>query len=151
MSTPLEQRFKLIPAVYVLFRDGDKVLLLRRANTTYYDGYYSLPAGHVDGNESTLRAAIREAKEEVNAEVARQELELVHVMHRVSDIPSKHERLDLYFQTTQKHPEIQNTEPEKCDELRWCPIKELPENMVPEVGHVLENMANNQLYSEFGF
>lgn len=45
----LDERHKVVPAVYAVFRDGDRLLLLRRANTGYYDGYYSLPAGHVGG------------------------------------------------------------------------------------------------------
>lgn len=151
MSIPLTQRFRLIPAAYIIFRDNDKVLLLRRIQTTYYDGYFSLPAGHIDGGESALAAAIREAKEEVNATINAQELKLVHTMHRVSDIPSSHERIDLYFQTRQKHAEIRNAEPEKCDEIRWCPLAELPANMVPEVRQALENVASQVAYSDFGF
>lgn len=36
-----KDRFKLIPAVYLLLRQDNEVLLLRRANTGYQDGKYS--------------------------------------------------------------------------------------------------------------
>lgn len=55
-------RYRFIGAVYIILRDNNKVLLLRRANTGYYDGDYSLPAGHMDGDEPAAHAAVREAK-----------------------------------------------------------------------------------------
>lgn len=151
MSTPLEKRFKVIVAVYVVFRETDKVLLLRRANTGYLDGSYSLPAGHIEGNESAISAAAREALEEVGTRLSKQELKLVHVMHRVSDLPSTHERIDFYFQTDKKHGEIKNCEPAKCDELRWCVLGALPKNMVPEVKLALDKIARGEFYSDYRF
>lgn len=56
-------RFKLIPAVYLLLRSKGKILLLRRSNTGYQDGMYSLIAGHLDGDELGTEGLIREAKE----------------------------------------------------------------------------------------
>lgn len=151
MTTPLHRRFTIVPAVYIIFRDGTKVLLLRRTNTGYLDGSYSLPAGHVDGNEPALQAAIREAKEEVGAELSAEELRLVHTMHRQSDIPSLHERIDLYFLTSQPHPEISNCEPQKCDELLWAEVANLPDNTIPEVRQALRLGLSGQSYSDFNF
>ena len=57
-------RFRLIPEVYLLLLDGDRILLLRRYRTGYEDGNYGLVAGHVDGNEPASAAMVREAAEE---------------------------------------------------------------------------------------
>lgn len=38
----------LVPAAYLLLWQDEKVLLLRRYNTSYQDGNYSLIAGHVE-------------------------------------------------------------------------------------------------------
>ncbi len=63
-------RFKLIASVYVLFVKDGKILMLRRANTGYEDGNYSLVAGHADGNEALTAATAREAKEEAGVVIA---------------------------------------------------------------------------------
>ena len=65
----MSDRFKLIAAVYLLFRRGDEILLLLRANTGYEDGKYGLVSGHVDGDEPLAAAAAREAREEAGVEI----------------------------------------------------------------------------------
>lgn len=61
------------------------LLMLRRANTGWMDGFYSLPAGHVEvGHESVKEAMVREAKEEVGIDIQEKDLEVLSVMHRIS-------------------------------------------------------------------
>ena len=62
-TTSKSNRFKLIASVYVLFVKDGKILMLRRANTGYEDGNYSLVAGHADGNEALTAATAREAQD----------------------------------------------------------------------------------------
>src|SRR3954469_11115192 len=51
-------RFTFVAAVHLfLIRDG-AVLLLRRWNTGYEDGRYSVIAGHLDGDETVYTATI---------------------------------------------------------------------------------------------
>ncbi len=60
----------IIPSVAVdgiLVRDN-KVLLVKRKNDPYV-GYYALPGGFVEYNETTENAIIREMKEETNLDV----------------------------------------------------------------------------------
>jgi len=149
-----KERFKVVPAVYVIFQRDGKVLLLKRANTGYMDGLYSLPAGHVDGDEPAVLAAVREAQEEVAVTLTRDSLRLVHVMHRqadISDRDGKHERIDLFFEVTDWPGKPTNNEPNKCSELRWTAIADLPDNMVPEVKVVLEKVAAGEVYSDYNF
>jgi 8-oxo-dGTP diphosphatase len=87
------ERFRLVAAVHIfLVRDG-QVLLLRRFNTGYEDGNYSVVAGHLDGGEEVKAAAIREAQEEVGIRIAPQDLRIVGVMHRMSN----DERVDFFL------------------------------------------------------
>ena len=59
-------RHTIIPAVYLILERDNKILMLRRFNTGYCDGQYSLVAGHVDAGESVTTTMIREAREEAN-------------------------------------------------------------------------------------
>jgi 8-oxo-dGTP diphosphatase len=99
----VKERFKLTPAAYVIFKKGDQVLLLKRAKTGYYDGYYSLPAGHFDGGETAKDVAVREVSEEVGLTIRPEDLKLVHVSHRKSPIPVNHERMDIVKRFAQKY------------------------------------------------
>lgn len=132
-------------AAHILFiRDG-RVLLLRRFNTGYEDGNYSLPAGHVEPGEPPLEAAIRESREEVGVEIARDDIAFALVMHRQAEAP----RIDFFFIVGRASGDPRNCEPEKCDDLFWAPIDSLPPNMVPYVRHAIECYRNSDRYAEF--
>lgn len=148
MTTPKE-RFKLIPAAYLVLRQDNKVLLLRRANTGYQDGKYGLVAGHLDGDELGTVAMAREAKEEAGIDVDPKKLQFAHVAHRLSRNQVGQERIDLFYELREWQGQIINAEPEKCDDLSWFDIDNLPENMLPFVKQVLTNIANGVSYSEY--
>lgn len=144
----MNERFQVTPAVYVIFRREDTVLLLRRANTAYMNGMYSLPAGHLEGDETAEQAAVRESKEEVGVSIALEDLQFKHVMHRKS---VGHERIDLFFEADKWTGEPKNTEPDKCDDLAWFSLANLPENTVPEVKYALGCVAAGSVYSNYNF
>lgn len=149
----VKERFTVIPAVYILFKRADKVLLIRRFNTGYEDGNYSLPAGHVDGGEPASGAAIREAREEVGVTVKSEDMRFVHLVHRKVDPGDRYgqERADIFFEAQKWEGEIVNCEPEKCDELRWESIDDLPENTIPVVADTLRAIARGEYYSSYNF
>ena len=149
MSSSRPERFKLIPAVYVILRRGNDVLLLRRANTGYQDGRYSLPAGHLEGDELGTSGIVREAKEEAGVTLDPKDLRLVHVAHRLSRGQAGQERLDLFYEATKWQGEPTNMEPHKCDDLSWFPISKLPPEVIPFIGMVLEDIAKGVVYSEY--
>lgn len=141
------EKQKVVAAVYlVLVKDG-KVLLLRRFNTGYEDGKYSLVAGHVDVGESAKRAMVREAMEEAGIVVEEDHLEVVHIMHRKALDP----RIDIFMRATEWEKAPRNMEPEKCDHLGWFDFAELPENILPYVCLALEKIAEGERYCEFGW
>lgn len=144
-----QERFKLIPAVYLLLRDGEKILLLRRFNTGYMDGKYSVPAGHMDGDELATKAMIREAYEEVGIALQKEDLELVHVAHRLSRGEVSQERVDFFFQANIWQGEIANKEPEKSDDVSWFPVGQLPPEMLPFVARVIQLVEQKVFYSEY--
>lgn len=142
-----DRRFHLLSAVHLfLVRDG-KVLLLRRFNTGYEDGNYSVVAGHLNGGEEVKAAAIREAREEVGVHIAPEDLEVVGVMHRKSD----DERIDWFLAASRWSGDIVNAEPHKCDELSWFDLCCLPDNVIPYVRRALENYSRGVWFDSFGW
>ena len=142
-----KQRWTVIPAVYLVLIKDNKILLLRRFNTGYQDGKYSLPAGHLDGGESAQRAMIREASEEIGIVLNPQDIKLVHTQHRLSE-EANHERIDLYFAAENWQGEVVNKEPNKCDDLSWFDISSLPENLIVSVRIALDNIKIAKYYSD---
>jgi len=143
----MTERFKLVSAVHLLLvRDG-KVLLLRRRNTGYEDGNYSVVAGHLNGDEEVKAAAIREAQEEAGIDIAPEDLRVVGVMHRRSD----DERIDFFLAASSWSREVVNNEPEKCGELAWFDMGDLPDDVVPYVRRGIENYRRGVWFDSFGW
>ncbi len=143
----MAERFKLIPAVHLFFVQGESVLLLRRANTGYEDGNYSVVAGHIDGGEAVIQAAIREAREEAGVEIQPDDVQVVGVMHRLSN----EERVDFFVEVKRWTGQVRNMEPDKCDDLSWFAWSELPDNLVPYIKRALNNYRAGQWFDSVGF
>ena len=141
----MRNRFK--SAVHLLLIHNQKILLLRRYNTSYEDGNYSVVAGHLNGGEMVTAAAVREAREEVGIVIREKDIEIVQVMHRLSD----DERIDFFVTVSAWKGEITNQEPDKCDHLAWFSLDELPENTVPYVRQAIRNYQNGVQFSSFGW
>ena len=133
--------------VHLLFFLGDQILLLRRFNTGYRDGEYSVPAGHLDGNETVMAAAAREAKEEIGVEFEAGAVAFSSVMHRNED----DERVDFFVHVRRWRGEPVNAEPDKCDQVCWVEVNNLPLNTIPYVRQAIQNHLNRVRFDEFGW
>jgi len=133
--------------VHMFFFRGEKILLSRRHQTGYMDGYYSVPAGHLDGNEPVRLAAVRETFEEVGLHINPSSLTFAGVFHRHEG----DERVDFFLHVREWTGEPVNAEPAKCAELRWVDVNDLPENTVPYVRRAIQNFRRGILFEEFGW
>lgn len=136
-------RFSVVPAVYLLLRRGDEVLLQLRAGTGYFDGHWACgAAGHVDAGETVVAAVLREAAEELGVAVREEDLELVTLMQRTdgTDRPIE-QRFDVFFQTRRWRGEPRAIEPDKAAEIAWFPLAGLPDAVVPHERLVLDALA----------
>ncbi|HEY6736395.1 MAG TPA: NUDIX domain-containing protein [Candidatus Saccharimonadia bacterium] len=142
-------RFMLKACVFLVLRQDDQILMLRRVGTGYMDGQYSLVAGHLDGDERATTATVREAKEEAGITVDPADLTLVHTCHRLTRNDPGEERLDLYFECRRWQGTIRIAEPDKCDDLGWFPLAQPPANTIPIVHLCLQDIQAGRMYSEY--
>lgn len=133
--------------VHLFFFRENQILLLRRFNTGYADGQYSVPAGHLDGNETVIAAAAREAEEEVGVQLEADCIHYSSIMHRKDG----DERVDFFLSVSEWIGEPVNAEPDKCDELRWVDVNTLPNNTIPYVRRALQNHQTGIKFDEFGW
>lgn len=139
------KRFQVTPAVFLLLEENGKVLLLLRKGTGYMDGYYSLVAGHMDGDETVKEAMIRESLEEANIIIKEDEIDVSLVMHRFSS----DERIDFFVTASKYEGRITNKEPDKCEHLKWFDVDDLPTNIVPNVKYAIEAYYKGESFVEF--
>jgi 8-oxo-dGTP pyrophosphatase MutT (NUDIX family) len=101
----MKERFKIIPASYLMLVQDNKILLIRRCNSGYEDGNYYMIAGHVEDGESFTECIIREAKEEAGIVLTKEDLKVVHTMKRKGEKGEDNDRVDVYF-TAKKNGKV---------------------------------------------
>jgi ADP-ribose pyrophosphatase YjhB (NUDIX family) len=135
-------------ASYLILKKEGKFLLMKRKNTGFKDGMYSLVSGHVDEGENFKDAMIREAKEEVGIEIEKEELKATNVIHRKSEGRTY---VDIFFQAEKWEGQPENMEPKKCSKISWFHKEEIPENIVDYVEYVIEDLNTGMTYEEKGW
>lgn len=126
--------------VHTFVFDQDRLLLLRRANTGFLDGYYSLPGGHVEAGEEVAKAAVREVAEEARIEIL--EIEPSIVMPYGDGV-------DFLFEAGRWRGTARIGEPDRCDDLVWVPPDRLPDKTAPYLRKALELRSAGTWYHEF--
>ena len=128
-------RFCVLPAVFVLIEDKQgRVLLHRRQNTGYMDGYFDFPSGHLEPDELLHDGAAREALEEVGLKMLPRDLKLVHIGQNYSE-PNR-PYINFFFRARKWSGTPRICEPDKCDALDFFDPAQLPKT-TPQVRQVL--------------
>ena len=131
--------FRVIAHTFVFDSQG-RVLLLRRANTGFLDGAYTLPGGHLDKGEAVVEAARREVREEACIEV--QDIApLIAMPYRGG--------VDFLFEASRWRGTAAIGEPERCDDLLWAPLMNLPADTAPFVRKAVALREAGVWYHEF--
>ena len=141
------ERNKLPISVQLLLENQNKILLMKRKNTGYEDGKYSLPGGHVEANEEIRKALIREAKEEIGININMEDVEFYKVLNR--RVSENQEYVDFVFKTTRWSGNINNNEKDKCEEIIWVDKDNIPVNALDFITKVLSE--NNSTYLPFNW
>ncbi len=124
-----------------------------RSGTGWMDGFYGLPSGKTEHNESYISCAIREAKEEIGVEVKPEDIVHAITVHRFSVEKDKSNMIwaDVYFEVKKWSGDVFNAEPDKHSELVWLDANNLPENVIPAVSAALEVWSKGDSYLEHGW
>lgn len=132
-------------AIYVclLLIKNNQVLLLKRKNTGYMDGYWHVPGGSLEENESLSHAVAREGQEELGIQVDPTQVKLFYIRHLNA------QTLGFYFLAPEWEGEPKNNEPEKCTEIAWFYLDELPKEMSHFARIVVESYKSGVQYSYF--
>jgi 8-oxo-dGTP diphosphatase len=134
-----KNRYRVTPAVFVVItNDKGQVLLHRRFNTTYMDGYYDFPSGHLEAGEQLQDSAARETMEEVGLTVKPADLELIHVnQNDAQDYPY----MNFIFRAPSWQGKPRICEPEKCDDIGFFALDNLPK-VTPQVRTALKQLSS---------
>ena len=144
----MTMRFKCTVAVHLFLIKSNRILLLRRQNTGFCDGMFSVVAGHIESKEHVVESMIREAKEEVGILLNKRDLRFIQVMHRKKE---DEERIDFFFECKNWQGEVRIAEVDKCSELKWVKIERLPKKMVPYVRFAIKQYLQGKKFTLFGW
>ncbi len=110
------------------------------------DGYYALPGGHQDADESVSEAAVRECREETGVRTT--QLLPVCVMPYQS---GRHQGLNFVFEAEDWDGEPMIKEPVLFDDSCWSPLDRLPDPHAPWLSEVLRFRRDGRWYAEFSW
>ena len=131
----LSRSVAVVATVCVLFR-GDLYILInkRGKGTPDFQGYWNLPCGYLDYNETTGEAAIREVWEECGVNVTiLDSLNVFDHMEKPWDVnsnPDKNRQNISFVHGMLAHVDnlpttsLENNEPDEVEEVRWVKLKD---------------------------
>lgn len=139
----------VIPTVNVFVINGSKLMLGRRANNGWMDGYLCPPGGHIEKGETPVAAMRREILEELGVKVRPEDIEFVCVAARNT---AAGETVAYEFIIRDKDYIFNNNEPEKCSELIWVSLDSLPKDIIDHFQQIIiQSIIGNKSYLEIGY
>lgn len=117
-------------AVNVFVIRNNKLLLGKRKGRS--DGYWGLPGGHLEWQETLMHGAQRELEEETG--IRTDDLRFLHIVADSTPEDNAHYiHINFVAEKTIGEPELK--EPDKCYEWRWFDIQQLPPSEEIFIGH----------------
>lgn len=140
------EREKFLSAIYLIVRnEKNEILLQRRQGTKLWPNFLALPAGHVDKMENVYDALIREAEEELGIKVSLEDIIDTFVVNRRNKVLLPY--FDVYFEINNYSGNLRINEPDKCSEIVWCNINNLPKEMIEFEKAAIKNYLNGIKFS----
>jgi len=112
----------------------DEKLLLGKRKNVFGAGTWGLIGGHLEPGETMIDAAKREILEETGLEIK----DLIF-SNLVNNCGQEEHYLQIGFVATEFSGEPYIKEPDRCEELRWFNLNELPKDLFPPHIKQIEN------------
>ena len=132
-------------AVHVFVVKDEKVLLGKRQNTGWFDGFYDSIGGHLEAGEKLKTAAARELQEEAGLNVTENNLSLFHI----TQYTGAKDYIYFMFLADNWLGQPKLKEPDYISDLAFFPIRDLPDNITPYAKKALQDLASDSINLSF--
>jgi len=122
-------------------KTGQVLMLLRKGS--HGDDTWCMPGGHLEFGETLEQCVAREAKEEADIDV--KNLEIISLSNDVA-YEKHYITIGMIAHEWTGTPQIM--EPEKCTDMRWFSLDNLPNNLFHATKKIIENYKANRIYKK---
>lgn len=129
----------------ILDKEG-KILLGLRKNC-YGAGTWGLPGGKLQIFETFEETAVREIKEETNLDVAVEDIDVINLANSF-DLNSETHFIQIGVLVKKYEGLLKVMEPEKCEELRFFDLDNLPEHLFVSTKMNIELYKMKKFYNK---
>lgn len=149
----VKRRYALRCVVFLLLtkleNNKEYILLQRRFNTGILDGQFDVScSGHWEKSEILKEAIVRESKEEIGIDIKENNLNYVSTIH--ANFKGT-EYLLVTFQTSLFDGKEEIQVSDKCNELKWVMIDDLPCDIIDTRKMMIDHYKFQIKYDEYGF
>jgi ADP-ribose pyrophosphatase YjhB (NUDIX family) len=137
-------KFPVSLKVRLLLIDRGKILLLKQTKPN--GGNFTMVGGTIEAKEYAKTTLIRESYEEAGIILKKEDLQMVHVLHKKG---KKGHRIVLYFKAHNWKGKAESREQKKFKSADWHNVNNLPSALTDTVKQVIEAYRKGKMYSEF--
>jgi 8-oxo-dGTP diphosphatase len=127
----------------LIIRDKQRnKILLGLRNGAFNSGVWACPGGWIDfEDESSSHAVVRECLEEIGAVISVDDIVVTDIFRTFEPQINKSCYTVYHLFDVENYEKFyfQNMEPEKCKDIRWFDISNLPTNLMPSLNLALQN------------
>lgn len=150
-SAPADVTHRVAMAAHIwLTNEAGELLVIQRTGTTYLSGFWSVPAGHVEADETAAQACVREVAEEVGVRLAIDDLRFSLVQQKTGR--DGEERVDFFFEASMPpRQQARIASRREVSDIGWVRPTCLPEPFAPYVRAALDARQGSAAFSTWGF
>lgn len=127
------------------FIKKDNQILLGLRKNCFGAGTWGLPGGHLEFRERLAEGLNRELQEEIGVGFREQDFQLACVTDGIDSDGGRH-HVHVSFEVNYGGEEIALKEPDRCEEWKFFPVDDLPENLFPPHSKIVNKYLQSKRY-----